>query len=107
MQDYSSIVLSSLDSLFSEHMLSPVSIVYLVYICDLCSHNPMRELPDHIGLLRQLKVLDVSGMKLCQLPGAIVALPNLVKLFCQGCKLADLPEGLGQDQPRLQQVSSA
>ena len=67
----------------------------------------MRELPDHIGLLRQLKVLDVSGMELCQLPGAIVALPNLVKLFCQGCKLADLPEGLGQDQPRLQQVSFA
>ena len=67
----------------------------------------MRELPDHIGFLRQLKVLDVSGMQLCHLPRAIAALSNLVNLFCQGCALADLPEGLGHDQPRLQQVSFA
>jgi Leucine-rich repeat (LRR) protein len=76
-------------------------------MCALCSHNPMRELPDHIGLLRQLKLLDVSGMQLCQLPRGIAALPNLVNLFCQGCALAYLPDGLGQDQPRLQHVSFA
>ena len=70
-----------------------------------CSHNPLKELPGHLGFLQQLKVLDVSGMKLAHLPEEIAALQNLVKIFCQGNALSFLPESLGMHQRRLQHVS--
>ena len=70
-----------------------------------CSHNPLKELPSHLSSLQQLKVLDVSGMKLAHLPEEIAALQNLVKLLCQGNALSFLPERLGMLQRRLQYVS--
>ena len=70
-----------------------------------CSHNPLKELPGHIGALQQLKVLDVSETGLSHLPEEVAALQNLVKLSCQGNAFVTLPEGLGLHQRRLQHVS--
>ena len=69
-----------------------------------CSHNPLTELPGHLGALQQLKVLDISGTRLSQLPEEVAALPSLVKLLCQGNALNALPDRLGLHQHRLQHV---
>lgn len=70
-----------------------------------CSHNPLRELPGHLGALQQLKVLDVSSTGLAGLPEELAALQHLVKLFCQGNALGALPASLGLHQQKLQHVS--
>ncbi|KAL6190622.1 hypothetical protein ACLB2K_037016 [Fragaria x ananassa] len=53
------------------------------------SLSNLRQLPDNLGSLVCLKVLDISGSGIRQVPSSIQLLKNLTELSCAGCQ--DLP----------------
>ena len=60
--------------------------------------SQLKNLPDSLGNLKQLTLLDLQGCKeLEKLPESIVQLPILSQLILQGCsKLKTLPNDIGQ-----------
>ncbi|TYZ67841.1 hypothetical protein PybrP1_004921 [[Pythium] brassicae (nom. inval.)] len=59
------------------------------------NENQLERLPDEIGLLVNLKELDVPGNRLVTLPASLSHLSKLEILHAEGNQLAKLPKGLG------------
>lgn len=63
----------------------------------LASNPPLASLPDSLGALTALKLLDVSNCSaLATLPAAIGRLAQLQTLAASGCQLQHLPAEIGQ-----------
>ncbi len=60
-----------------------------------CSHNKLKSLPDSIGDLKNLDTLDCSSNKLTSLPDSITKLPFIDTLNCSENELISLPEDIG------------
>ncbi|XP_030055373.1 leucine-rich repeat-containing protein 10B [Microcaecilia unicolor] len=62
------------------------------------SSNGIRQLPEDIGLLENLRILALDFNKLEQVPEALCYLPRLTRLYLGGNRLQDLPPYFGQLQ---------
>lgn len=58
--------------------------------------NQIESIPDSIGQLKQLRMLDISINPLTTLPASVGMLQNLRSLFVGTCSLQTLPAELGQ-----------
>lgn len=58
--------------------------------------NPLKTLPESLGLLRRLKILDASDCRLAKLPAGLFSLPELHTLNLSENPLATLPDSLGR-----------
>ena len=67
----------------------------------------MREIPDSIGQLSNLEVLDLHGNKLSMLPGSVRNLINLRILNLSNNRFAELPIGSIFSLPCLKEVYAA
>lgn len=74
----------------------PSSVCNLVMLEELyLNENRLESLPDEIGLLVNLKALDIPGNKLETLPASFSSLSKLEILHAEDNRLAKLPKGLG------------
>lgn len=74
----------------------PSSVCKLTLLEELyLNENQLESLPDEIGLLVNLKELDIPGNKLVALPASFTRLRKLEILHAEGNQLAKLPKGLG------------
>jgi len=63
-----------------------------------CSNNQLTSLPESIGNLIHLEILDCSGNQLTFLPESIGNLRNLGALHCSNNQLTYLPQSIGNLQ---------
>ncbi len=59
------------------------------------SDNSLTQIPESIGLLKQLRVIDVARTRIKALPDSICELSNLEELRINGNRITALPESIG------------
>lgn len=77
------------------HHLANIGRLFQLRYLNICRTH-VKEIPEEIGRLRCLEILDISGMPLCDLPVGIFNLRKLTHLFVHDC--VKFPDGIANLQ---------